>query len=98
MFLVTRLFICFATVALTIYGYIERNNRLTALRIIVPELAKKLKNLEEENTRLHFEIEKFENPLNLMQLAKEPQFAHLKQPYTKDILSFESEPNAIAAK
>ena len=86
----SQLFIGIAIVAFSLYAYIEKHNQLTALRIEVPILTKKLKSVEEENTRLQYEIEKFENPLNLMQLARKPQFGHLKHPYTNDIIQLKA--------
>ena len=53
----------------------------------VPELAKELHRLEEENQRLQCEIEKFENPLHLMTLARKAEFAHLKHPTLLDIIT-----------
>ena len=50
-------------------------------------LAKKAKSLREENLRLRFEIEKFENPINLMELSRKPQYSHLKHPYLTDIIT-----------
>jgi hypothetical protein len=86
MLFLIRLILCVAIVGVALYAYVEENNRLTELRIKVPLLTKKLKDLQEENTRLQFEIEKFENPLNLMELARKPQYGHLKHPYTSDII------------
>ena len=86
MLLLIRLVLCVAIAGIALYAYIEENNHLTELRIKVPLLSKKLKELQEENTRLQFEIEKFENPLNLMELARKPQYGHLKHPYVTDII------------
>jgi hypothetical protein len=83
------LFTVILIIALALYAYIEKRNRLTSLRIEVPILAKKLKTIEDENTRLTFEIEKFENPLHLMELLKLPQYSHLKHPYTNEIVTIE---------
>lgn len=87
MLFLVRLLLCVAILGASLFAYIETQNRLTELRIKVPLLAKKLKALEEENTRLQFEIEKFENPLSLMELARKPQFGHLKHPLVTDVIS-----------
>jgi uncharacterized coiled-coil protein SlyX len=84
-----RFLFCVGVVTLFLFAYVEQHNRLTRLRIEVPLQEKKLKELQDENTRLQFEIEKFENPLNLMELAKKPQFSHLKHPYVTDIITVE---------
>jgi hypothetical protein len=85
-------------IACAIFAYIEKRNRLTSLRIEVPILAKKLKTLSDENTRLSFEIEKFENPLHLMELLRSPQFSHLKHPYTNEIITIQIPDEAKSTK
>ena len=52
----------------------------------VPKLERKLKAIQEENTRLEFAIEKFENPINLMELSRKPEYSHLKHPIISDII------------
>ncbi|MDB6081606.1 MAG: hypothetical protein JWO53_878 [Chlamydiia bacterium] len=97
MFFLLRLLLCVAILGGALFAYIERHNSLTELRIRVPILTKKLKDLQEENIRLHYEIEKFENPLNLMELARKPQYAYLKHPYAHDIIHlFPNPTNEIA--
>jgi len=91
MLFLIRLFICVFILGISLYSYINQHNHLTELRIQVPLLTKKLKSLEDENTRLMFEIEKFENPLNLMDLARKPQYGYLKHPYVSDIIHLQLE-------
>lgn len=52
----------------------------------VPILSKELQAIEEENVRLLFAVEKFENPLHLMELARKPEFSHLKHPLVTEII------------
>lgn len=59
---------------------------LTEVQMRLPVYAKELQICQEENVRLQFAIEKFENPLHLMELARKPEFSYLKQPYTRDII------------
>lgn len=82
-----RLFVCIALCGISLYAYVNKHNALTMVRMRVPIAAKELALVEEENVRLQFAIEKFENPLHLMELARKPEFAHLKHPYVQDILS-----------
>ncbi len=82
-----RLFICLLIVSITLYAYINKVNALTELRIRVPELSKKMKLIEEENERLRYEKGTFENPLNLMELARKPAWSHLKHPYIPEIIT-----------
>ena len=52
----------------------------------IPLLQKKLKTIEDEIVLLQFEKEKFENPIHLMELARQPQFGHLKHPLMTDVI------------
>jgi cell division protein FtsL len=81
-----RTFICIFVAGLTFYAYIDKQNELVELRMAIPSLAKEVKTLEEENTRLKYEIERFESPIHLMELARKPEFSHLKYPYNHEIL------------
>ena len=88
-----KIFICILTLGLTLYFHIDRQNDLTELRIAIPALAKEVKSLEEENTRLRFELEIFQNPVHLMELMKKPEYSHLKFPYLKDELILQKREN-----
>lgn len=79
-----RIFACICAAGLTLFGYIEKQNELTELRLAIPSLAKEVKSLQEENIRLTFEIEHFESPIHLMELMRKPEFSHLKYPYIPD--------------
>jgi hypothetical protein len=46
-----------------------------------------VRRIEEENTHLLFEIEAFESPENLLKLSQRPEFAHLRFPMTRDVLT-----------
>jgi hypothetical protein len=81
-----KFFVSVLVVSITLYAYLNKHNALTMLRIKLPQVKKELKAIEEENTRLRFEIEKFEQPLHLMELARKPQYAHLKHPNSSDII------------
>lgn len=81
-----RLFICMFAAVWTIYTLIEKQNELVELRLAIPVLEKEVRRIEEGNTRLKYEIELFESPIHLMELARKPQFSHLKFPYNPDII------------
>ena len=81
-----RLGLCIALFGACLYSYIDRQNRLTQLRIQLPEMEKSLRALNEEIRRYQYEIDQFENPAHLMELARSPEFSHLKHPLMKDIL------------
>ena len=79
-----RLLVCILTAGITLFGYIEKQNELTELRLAIPVLTKAVKSMQEENIRLMYEIEQFESPIHLMELMKKPEFSHLKYPFLKD--------------
>jgi len=79
-----RVFICIAAAGLTLYAYVEKQNELTELRLAIPMLSKEVKIIQEENTRLNYEIEQFESPVLLMERMRQPEFSHLKFPYLNE--------------
>jgi len=78
LFFVIRLFACILAAGLTLFGYIEKQNELTELRLAIPAISKEVKSLQEENIRLTYLIEHFESPIHLMELMQKPEFSHLK--------------------
>lgn len=83
-FVLARVFLCILIAGFTIYAYIDKHNELTELRLAIPALAKEVKQIQEENIRLMYDINQFESPIHLMQLARKPEFGHLKYPYFED--------------
>lgn len=75
-----RFLIALAFSGCLLFTYIEQKNRFMQLSLEVPKLERELKLLVEENHRMAYEIERFENPKALMELARKPPFRHLKQP------------------
>lgn len=81
-----RILLCIIVSGFFLYFFITRQNALTILRLEIPVVDKELRVILEQNKSLKYEIDQFENPAHLMRLAQEPEFAHLKYPYTKDII------------
>ncbi|HEY4831599.1 MAG TPA: hypothetical protein VIH61_03465 [Waddliaceae bacterium] len=81
-----RLSICLVVIWLTLFFYIDENNELTELRRLIPQLEKEVKAFEEDNVRLTYEIEQFENPFHLMELVRKPEYSHLKYPYVESVI------------
>ncbi len=71
-------FSCFIAVSLSLYLYIDASNEVIGLRFAIPQAQKELKEVREENKRLTYAIERFESPLNLIELSRKPEFSHLK--------------------
>lgn len=84
-----RLFLCILILGLHLYYYVDQQNELMELRLNIPPLSKELRALEEENLRLEYQVEQFESPVHLIELAQKPEFSHLKHPLQKDILVIE---------
>lgn len=85
--LLFRVCICIVVLATCVYSIINEQNKITQLRLEIPHVTKAIQELEEESTRLRFEIDSFENPLHLMQLARLSEYSHLKHPLNKDVVS-----------
>jgi len=81
-----RVFFCIAAVGFWLYAAVDLQTRLTAIRIQIPPLAREVSRIEEANTRLRYEIEKFENPRHLLQLARRPEFGHLRFPKQEEVI------------
>lgn len=84
--LISKVVICISSFGGVLCAYLQQQNDLTKLRIRIPELAKEVRLIEEENARLKLEIDRYENPKHLMELARRPEFSHLKHPLLDDIL------------
>lgn len=81
-----KLFICIAAAGATLYAYIMEQNELTQLRLAIPAVEKELRHINDENTRLRYEIDQFESPVHLIELSRKPEFGHLKYPYVNNII------------
>ncbi len=86
MALFIRLLICIFIGCATLSFYIEKLNELTELRLQIPLLSKEVKEIQEKNLELSYEISQFESPVFLIQLARKPQFSHLKYPLTTEVV------------
>ncbi|MBA3722279.1 MAG: hypothetical protein H0W88_07750 [Parachlamydiaceae bacterium] len=84
--LFVRLFICIFFAGFVLYKYIDNLNELTELKLSIPAIAKEVKEINEKNLELQYEIEQFESPIHLMELARKPEFGHLKHPSLNDVI------------
>lgn len=85
--LLLRLGVCFSVIGFCLYSYLEMQNRLTHLKIKIPEVDQEVRLVREENRRLSYEIEQFLSPDHLIEMAHRPEFSHLKHPLLKEILT-----------
>lgn len=84
--LLFKIGILILTGAFATYFYIEASNGLIETQLAIPELQKELRALQMANERLQYEIDQFESPLHLMELARKPEFSHLKPSFYKDVI------------
>ncbi|MCH9610154.1 MAG: hypothetical protein S4CHLAM81_07320 [Chlamydiales bacterium] len=87
--LLIRIFICIAATAAFLYFYIEKQNRITQLRLEIPQLARQVELLRQEIVRVQFEVDQFENPVHLLELARKPEYGHLRQPKVNEIVTIQ---------
>lgn len=92
--LTLKLGFCLSVFALCLYSYLNMQNEVTQVKIRLPAVEKEIRLIQEENRRLAYEIEQFENPAHLIELAHRPEYAHLKHPLIKEILTV---PEAFAS-
>lgn len=90
-----KIFICILAVGVLLFALIENQNQLVAIRMEIPVIEKEMRLIEEENKRLKYEIEQFESPMHLIELAKKPEFSHLKFPHESDVLVLPKPPPLI---
>lgn len=81
-----RIVFCIAILGMFLYSYINKINELTEQKLSIPKIEKEILLLQEENKRLKYIIDQFENPMHLMELARSPEYSHLKHPLVKDVL------------
>lgn len=86
-----QLLVCAFSCGGVLYAYVKQQNDVVKVRIELPRLSREVRLLEEQNSRLRYEIERFENPKHLMELAKRPEYSHLKHPLADDIFVFYTE-------
>lgn len=87
----SRLLVCITVLGICVYSYLDLQNKVTDLRIRLPLLSKEVRRIQGENTRLQYEIDEFENPNRLMELARKSEYSHLKQPMMNDIIIVKQE-------
>jgi hypothetical protein len=85
-----RSLLCVAVAGFLLYSYLHHQNEVTRKRLAIPMLLTEIKNLKEINTSLQYEIDLFESPEHLMELASHSEYSHLKQPLLKEILALQA--------
>jgi hypothetical protein len=84
-----RILACIGICGGFLYSYVDKQNAVTRRRLEIPVLADQIKDLQEENTRLQYQIDLFESPEHLMELSRHSEFSHLKHPMLKEVLTMQ---------
>ncbi len=82
-----RFFLSVSFAGFALYSYLSEHNKCTELKIRLPKIAKEIEKINQENAGLQYQIVCFESPEHLLQMAKNPQYAHLSFPYFQDVLT-----------
>ncbi len=85
--ILVKLTICVALGGGCLYAHLHQINRLTHLKMAFPALEGEVRELQETTHRLAYQIEQFENPVHLIDLARRPEFGHLHHPLLQEILT-----------
>jgi len=85
--LLIRIFICIVATAGFLYLYINKQNSITKLRLEIPQLNSEIDQIKQEIVRVQFEVDQFENPVHLMELSRQPEYGHLRQPRINEIVT-----------
>lgn len=72
-----KILICVISFSVALCAYLNARNDVTSLMIELPRISHELSLIEEKNTILKFEVEKFENPSHLLNLLNTCEYAHL---------------------
>lgn len=84
-----KILICVISFSVALCAYLHARNDVTKLMIQLPRLSKELNLVEEQNTILQFEVEKFENPAFLLNLLKTTEYAHLLSRESTETIALE---------
>lgn len=82
-----RFFLCLFTLMGLLYLSIDGQNEITSLQMEIPRLRSEVRQVIEENTRLQYQIDQFENPKNLMRLAQAEPYRHLRHPLVESVFA-----------
>jgi len=85
-FTLVCIFVAVLSPMLTLYFYIHNQNQLTEMRREIPLLQRQVKKIREENRSLQYEKDRFESPLHLMELARKPEYGHLRYPSLNEVI------------
>ena len=86
---IARISICIFVVGLTLCAYVDKQNEVTRCKIAIPKIQHEIDDLLMQKQKLTFIVDRFESPSNLLQLAKLPEYSHLRYPIQRDVFTLE---------
>ena len=86
-----KMVLCIAFAGGCLYYHLNQQNELTQLKMGISQVEGDLQLIQEENRRLAYEIEQFESSTHLFELARRPEFSHLKHPALQEIVTVSEE-------
>ena len=85
-----KILICVISFSVALCAYLNARNDVTRLMIHLPRLSHELSLIEEGNTILKFEVERFENPSFLLGLLNTQEYAHLMSREGVEVISIDA--------
>ncbi len=89
---ILKLAVCILGCTLVSYEHIYELNKMTAMRIQIPQIQQEIAYVNEEIDRLNFEFRIAENPVHLLSLAKNAEFSELHYPLQEEVVVLNLEP------
>lgn len=93
--LLFRFMLCLVFFGFSMYSYLDKQNQCTQLKMRIPKLTKEVENLKEQNAEYQYQIECFESPQHLLEIANRPEYRHLRFPFAQEVVNVKS---AVAIK
>lgn len=84
--LLIQFWISLSIVGLALYLYVDQKNELIRLQMEIPVVEKELKGVLEENIRLRYRIQQFQDPQKLLELHSHPPYASMKYSSVDQVL------------
>lgn len=84
--LLIQFWISLSIVGMALYFYVDQKNELIRLQMEIPVIEKELKGALEENTRLRYRIQQFQDPEKLLELHRQPSYATMKYSSVDQVL------------
>ena len=81
-----RFLFCIAFIGTLLYLYVDRQNEVREVQMILPKLIRERTLIQESNLAIRYEIEQCERPARLIALLKKPLYSHLKFPLTTEVI------------